>query len=312
MKKQLNLLDLDPEIESIEQLASSMTSATMVSGGRTSCYMAVHFPTDRYLFSPVLARDQNCRIEDDSLRKYCSKKVPSFNWDQYGSRELDLTLSNLRQLEQELGAEIEWVAAPFTYDDLIDQNMGPYAISFGQNSSASPILPNKKMRICTEALKVYPAAWHLYLTGDGNPYIVNIGFRADESRRVNDWKCDRTDMTLCCDITGKFKGKHRHNMLDYRFVRFPLHEFGVKELDVWRYWSDKGWVFPDVSNCDYCMFHSTAKQRTQYLNFPERSHWWIYNEDKVNHTFGDEPLQEILHGKPLKESGPLFGCLCTD
>lgn len=293
---------------------NSLTTVSMVSGGKTSAYMALNYPTDRYLFSPVLALDKYSRIEDDSLRNYCQNKIKWFDWSRYGSLELEQTLANLRRLEDELEAEIEWVAAPFTYDQLIENNLGDYAIAFGQANSKSPMLPNRRIRVCTEALKVYPAAWHLYLTGDGNPYVVNMGFRADESRRVNRWKCDLTNMTLHCDIDGQFKGKHRHSKLDYRFVKFPLFSAGINQLNVMRFWYKKGWEFPKISNCSYCFFHTAEQQRLQHSMHPNKRHWWEEWEKKVDANFGDRPLTQILDGTPIEEQldGPLFSCMCTD
>lgn len=290
----------------------SLKTVTSLSGGKTSAYMALHYPTDVYLFSAVLTNDPNCVIADRSLRQYCQDKLPWFDWDSGGSREVDLTLSNLRQLEQELGSEIVWVSAPFTFDEVISGKADrALAIVLGGRSTESVMLPNARTRFCTESLKIYPMAWWMYLNGNGMPWITNIGFRVDEPQRVNNWKCDRTDMTLRCDINGRQKGKHRHEMLDYRMVRFPLYEDGVDSLKVRMYWYEKGWKFPTVSNCDFCFHHLPAEMRSQHEQHPDRAQWWIDAEAKANATFGDNKLKDILSSEIDYDALPMF-CLCHD
>lgn len=277
--------------------------------------MALKYPTDHYFFAPVLSRDSNCVIKDLDLRAYCQEKVSWFDWDKWGCRELDLTLSNLRELEQELGNEIEWVAAPFTYDELIQNSIGDLAIAYGQHSSKSPRLPSKATRTCTEALKVYPIAWHCYLNGNGLPWITHIGFRWDEPKRVHGWKCDQTKMPLYCDIEGAFKGKHRHQMVDYRLVRFPLFEDKITKDEIVDFWQAKGWKFPAVSNCDFCFFHRQAEHKHQYHHHSERMDWWMRQEDRVRATFGDRPLTEIVNNPQTDMFGAdleQFSCLCHD
>jgi hypothetical protein len=92
-----------------------MKTVNSVSGGKTSAYMALHHPADLNIFAAVLTDDPACVIRDRSLRTYAQDKLPLFDWDRGGCRELDLTLHNLRLLEQEIGQEIRWVAAPFTF-----------------------------------------------------------------------------------------------------------------------------------------------------------------------------------------------------
>jgi len=305
MKRQLDLFP-KPEID------ATLPTATSLSGGKSSAYMALHYPTDVYLFAPVLTNDPACIIQDRSLRQYCQAKVPSFNWDDGGCRELDQTLFNLRKLEQELGQEIAWVAAPFTYDQLIAGDIETaIARAFGRSSTKSAMLPNSRLRFCTESLKVYPIAWWLYLNGNDAPWVVHIGFRADEPRRVQTWKCDRTDMTLHCDIEGRRKWQHRHTLLDYRLATFPMFQDGIDHLDVIKFWKDKGWEFPAVSNCDFCFFHRKPEMLEQHEQHGDRAKWWMEMEETAGATFGDDPLAEIIYGKAKGET-ELLSCLCTD
>jgi hypothetical protein len=297
-----------------------LETVTSVSGGKTSAYMAVHCQSDRYIFAPVLTDDPGTVIKDKGLRDYCKSKVPWLDWDSKGCCELDLTLTNLRELEQILGKEIEWIAAPFTFDQTIIGNIDPVvAKCFSSRATKTMMLPSSRTRFCTQAHKIYPIAWHVWLTGNGNPCIMNIGFRADEMYRVERWTCDKDKLKvpIRCDIEGRFKGKHRHIKLDYRITQFPLVEMGVTKQMVKDYWNKKRLEFPTVSNCDFCMFHHAHHQRHQALNHPERLQWWLDMEDKAKASFGKKKLRTILENDQVELFGDdldqfQFACACTD
>jgi len=295
-----------------------------ISGGRSSAYMAVHYPADYYVFAVVLTEDPNCRIQDKGLLRAVQEKCPVFQ----GSRELDQTLLNVLRLEQLIGKEITWVWGK-TYDRLI------------RNRS---MIPNQAMRFCTEELKVYPIFNYTFsrvLSGEYDsekemfvcdPIEMQIGFRADEPHRVYkmlgarwgedgcwDWSrlgsCENFQASLKCDIAGQFAGKHRWaEKYEWRFRQAPMFLEGTTKQVVNRYWEKKGWEFPEISNCDQCFFHTSAEKRRQHQLHPERTSWWIDQEVKIGNTFDKRgSLSEILFGDPI----PLFddeqeSCACTD
>lgn len=150
---------------------------------------------------------------------------------------------------------------------------------------------------------------------------MHLGYRWDEARRVRDWRCQKTKLPLRCDIQGRFAGKHRHSELDYRIVEFPMYSHQVDKLEVAKFWVDKGWVWPRVSNCDGCFFHSGSEQLFQTERYPERMEWWQEQEEKVGATFDKVSRQEII--KNARESAKTtqldlgldnqdFMCLCSD
>jgi hypothetical protein len=128
--------------------------------------MAVHYPTDYYVFAVVLTRDTECRIKDAGLLRKLREKCPEFE----GSRELDQTLINMLWLEQEIQKEITWVwGKPF--DDVIRDRKA---------------LPNERMRFCTVEMKLVPIyQWveQTFNLPDETPQM-HLGFRGDEPRRV--------------------------------------------------------------------------------------------------------------------------------
>ena len=52
-----------------------MITVNSLSGGKTSSYMAVHFPADIELFSLVRTSDLSCKFKDDSIRKIVEDKI---------------------------------------------------------------------------------------------------------------------------------------------------------------------------------------------------------------------------------------------
>ncbi|NJL03277.1 MAG: hypothetical protein HC910_22910 [Spirulinaceae cyanobacterium SM2_1_0] len=304
-----------------------MLTISSISGGKSSAYMALHYPADRHIFAAVLTSDPACIIQDADLRAYCQSKLPQFDWECGGCREVDQTLLNLQRLEQELGQSIDWVAAALTFDELINgvrvngvqdaARARCYAARAVLPNRRQDFLPNRRQRFCTRALKLYPIFWACYLHGDGDPAIMQIGFRHDEQARVNRWSCknDQLEVPLRCDLAGQFAGKHRHSLIEWRVPDFPLARDGVTGADVARYWQRRGWEWPLVSNCDFCFFHRPAQQRHQAERYPERAQWWIRKEQQVGATFGDKALADILSPDQLDLFEPdlgQFACACTD
>ena len=259
-----------------------MLTINSISGGQTSAYMAVHFPADINIFAVVLTDDVNCQIHDKGLLNAVHKKCPVFN----GSRELDQTLINVLRLEQDLQKEIIWVYG-VTYDELIKNKK---------------MLPNSRHRFCTTELKIKPIfnwCWMNILKPkldkqgsfvSVTPVFMNIGFRFDEGKRVNraltQGSCEKSDFATRCDIVGTFKGKHRRiKTCDWRIKNFPLYDNKITKKEVEEYWKSQGYIFPEVSNCDYCFFHTPDQITKQYSRYPQRHTWWKEKENEIGAKF---------------------------
>jgi len=94
----------------------SILTTNSISGGKTSCYMAIHYPSDINVFACVLTNDKSCLLSDKGLLREIQNKLPQFE----GSKELDQTLINVLKLEQKIGKTIKWVSSDLTYDELIE------------------------------------------------------------------------------------------------------------------------------------------------------------------------------------------------
>lgn len=213
-------------------------------------------------------------------------------------------------MEQELGKKIDWVSADFTYDQLINgtANIPGYRTN-------AVCLPNSRQRFCTEQLKIYPifkyCFTHYYGSMD-DIILMNIGLRFDEQRRVNQWNCDKDKITYSnkCLLNNK---RHQYISSEWRISQFPLNEEKITKRDVIQYWENKRWVFPEISNCDFCFFHTQKQQQQQSFNYPERLSWWIEIEKNSGKTFSKRSLDDIIFSQTIL---PVFGedmpCSCTD
>jgi hypothetical protein len=165
-----------------------------ISGGKTSSYMATHYPSDINVFACVLTNDKSCLPSDKGLLREIQDKLPQFE----GSKELDQTLINV--------LKVEW-----------------------------------------------------------------------------------------------------------RYPVFPLIENNVTHETIVKYWKDQNWIFPSVSNCDFCFNHTPQQLKEQKELFPNRLQWWEDQEAKLNKTFGNKPINQVIsdYGKS-NNAIPAFSCVCTD
>lgn len=209
-----------------------MKTITSVSGGKTSAMMAVEFPTDHYVFAVVLTSQKAAEPKDKGLLRECQDRIPWFE----ASRELDQTLANVLRLEQLIGKGIDWVAAPFTFDQLILQRT-----DYPGFRNNHPMLPNSRARFCTEQLKIMPIFWHCFLNYyEGTPMMMNIGFRWDELRRVESWNCskDKIRYPSSCSLLGRRQWQYLD--VEWRISHFPLYEQRIDKFEVAKYWEARG------------------------------------------------------------------------
>jgi len=276
-------------------------SVSSVSGGKTSSYMAIHFPTDIYLFAVVLTDHQASAPKDPGLLRECQRRIPHF----IASHEADQTLLNILRLEQQIGKEIKWVASEYSLDKFILGKTDIPGYSKGKR------LPNHFTRFCTVQQKITPIFWHCYLYHP-LPVIMNIGFRADEKRRVDNWTCDKDKFRYfyLCDVESR---KYEWKNIEWRITQFPLYEEGIDYTIVNNYWERKGWHFPEISNCRFCFFHTDFQIQAQAMQEPDNLQWWLNMEDEVKHSFGRRPLKKRLE-QPLLFNVLNYdqNCFCTD
>jgi hypothetical protein len=283
---------IDAHISATNNLEGIPTVSSL-SGGKTSLSMGMLHPTDYNIFAVVKIEDQSLAPKDKGLLREIQSRVPDF----IASRELDETLKAVLWFEQTTGKPVEWLSGK-TFEQLI------------RDRSA---LPNQAMRFCTEELKIKPVYDWCQKIG---LVQMNIGFRADEGRRVfskmgarqvkggwdmSSWgQCERIPMTK--------------RKAEWRILQFPLYSAGLDTFDVYNFWADKPVEFPRISNCDFCHNHSRSEMILQNDLHSDRAEWThTLEREHAPHSFSRHgTLQSILDGGDT----PLFDgdqpCECTD
>lgn len=196
-----------------------MKTINSLSGGKTSSYMAAHYPTDYNVFALVRIDAQYCKPKDISIVNYVSNKI---GIDFIATAESDKTLYAMRDLEQLIGREIIWVTGD----------------SFDELCIKKKALPNLMQRFCTTEMKIIPIAewWHEKI---GNKVEMQVGFRWDEKERAEKF---RTDIKI---KVGKHEnGKNKWQEFDWRIGKFPLIENKVGHWTVSQWAGKSGIVYP--------------------------------------------------------------------
>jgi len=121
-----------------------MKTVNSLSGGKTSSYIAVHYPSDYNIFALVRTNDTKCLFPDAKIREIVSDKIGT---EFIGTLEEDTIIYTMLDLEQFIGREITWLSET-TFEDVIDK--------------AGGYLPNIMTRFCTSKMKVEPIAQWCY------------------------------------------------------------------------------------------------------------------------------------------------------
>ena len=175
-----------------------MITVNSISGGRTSSFMALHFPADHHIFACVEQEHIHTTMEGKRRRDRDPNLLPAQDWLRlfnpgfWATAEDDRTIIALHRLSRELA------------DHRQDRDRGGIEVVFAHNTGdrrydtfdkiVADFLPNARKRLCTEKLKVYPMyryLKHYIIEGrvdepTREPVEMRIGFRLDEvDRTVN-------------------------------------------------------------------------------------------------------------------------------
>lgn len=243
-----------------------------VSGGKTSAFLAYHFPSEINLFCCVCIDEPKAKPKDSNVEKYAIEKLQG---NFIASAEADETLKALMDLEQYLGREITWTRGK-SYDSIIKDN-------------SCTRLPSWVRRYCTTEMKILPTFEYLYFRGL-TPCINQIGFRFDEKYRVKKFYYDNEGKpknphhfyypTSCNNFGHK---KQKHENIYFRRAKFPLIENQITKTDVRKFWQDKHIKFPEISNCVGCFHKDEYVLNKMFSLEPEKMQWFadIENYEKI-------------------------------
>ena len=216
-----------------------MKTVNSISGGKTSSYLAKHYPADINIFSLVRIDDKDnlwMKGKDEKTRQIVSDKLGK---EFIGTAEMDEIIYTILDLEQFIGSEITWVTGN-SFEEIIKKNYG--------------YLPNKMTRYCTVEMKLKPI-FNWLQENTELPVEMRIGFRPNEISRAETVlkRADENGIEFFNTIIGKRKTQNKWGLVPYRKVTFPLIENNIQKDIIYNYWNDKNVRFAYRNNCVGCV-----------------------------------------------------------
>ena len=260
-----------------------MKTVNSLSGGKTSSYIAIHYPADYNVFALVHSDDPLTSPRDKGLQKKVSDKI---NFDFVGTLEADETLQVIFDLEQRIGREIIWVTGK----------------SFDKVISDSKAIPNKMWRFCTTEMKMVPI-FDWWLQNVGEKVSMRIGFRLDEFQRA-----EKFTTSMKYRRSQKLTGQKRYEWdeIEWRVGEFPLIDDRITIKDIVMYWKDDPMPFPNSSNCVGCFWKSDYELRQNWDEYPEKMEWFARMEREKGATFKTGITYDQILSTP-KQTEMFFG-----
>jgi len=241
-----------------------MKTVNSLSGGKTSSYIAKHYPADHNVFSLVRTYDKNCMFPDPKIRQIVSDKI---GVEFIGTLEMDDIIYTMLDLEQFIGSKIDWVTGK-TFDEIIIRKDKKY-------------LPNVTQRFCTIEMKLRPLFnwWHKNFD---DPVEMRIGFRANEKKRaktMND-KINENGLLEFKHIIGKHKnGNNKWKNTGWQKPSFPLITDNIYKDQIEEYWKNKPVRFAWMNNCVGCFHRNSVLLKLMSEKHPNKFQWFIDAED---------------------------------
>lgn len=246
-----------------------MKTINSLSGGKTSSYIAAHYPADYDVFSLVRIEDERCRFPDEKVRQIVEDKIQA---PFIATAEDDTIIYTMLDLEQYIGREITWVTGP-TFDQVIE--------------NASGYLPNKIRRFCTSEMKTKPIAeWrHKNIKGDVE---MRFGYRANETGRAKRMIEGLNDngMTEVKIIVGRTKNgnQNKWQTIEYCKPSFPLIESNTYKDTIEEYWKDEPVRFAYMNNCVGCFHRTPVLLKHLSDKYPNKYQWFIDAEQDTGNN----------------------------
>lgn len=239
-----------------------MKTLNSISGGKTSSYLAKHYPADYNVFSLVRIEDTECTPKDKKLVQLVSDKI---GMEFIATAESDKTLKVVLDLEQLIGTEIKWLTGE-TFEEIIKRKK---------------YLPNQRIRFCTTEMKIKPIA--NFCRNEIKEIVkTRLGIRYDEENRIN---YNNTDFKFHNGFSKN--GKNKWITEKYRELEYPLVNDKIEHYQVYLWSLSTKLDFPNDSNCVGC-FHKPAQQLRKNWDEETLKMKWFSNQEIEKRRFKKE------------------------
>lgn len=257
-----------------------MKTVNSISGGKTSAYIAKHYPADTNIFSLVRIDDKEClwmNGKDEKTRQLISDRIGK---EFIGTAEMDDIIYTILDLEQFLGTEIKIISGK-SFEEIIKDNAN--------------YLPNKMVRYCTTEMKFMPIFNYLRSLGV-LPVKMRIGYRPNEKERAERMLAKNINgFEQVKAVIGKSKVNNKWGMVDYRIAKFPLIDDNITKDVIYNYWNDKPIRFAYRNNCVMCINRQPLMISHMTTKDIRKVEWADRIEKNTGNTFlSDVPMSTIL------------------
>lgn len=285
-------------------MIEKLQTVNSLSGGKTSSYIAVHYPADHELFALVCIDDHNAggalrrdkklmQMVNDKLQVHCSHHK-----EFVATAEDPKTITAMLDLEQMIGREITWLRG----------------LGFGDVMDNKKLIPNRTKRFCTTELKIKPIFEYLYYNTP-LPVEMRIGYRYDELERAEKFT-DTFKFIKSCNNFGQFRNKWE--TIVWRTGSFPLIDDKIMHHHIKEYWKWQAIEWPDDSNCQFCFWKAEAQLNKNFKTNRATMTWAGLQEMLRENTFKDKStlfdISDLDTDKSFSYGGG-SGCqagFCTD
>jgi len=262
-----------------------MKTVNSLSGGKTSSYIAVHYPADYNVFSLVRTNDKLCEYPDKKVRQIVSDLI---GCEFVGTTEQDNIIRIMLDLSEKI--DIDWITGE-TFENIISQN---------KMKDGTYYLPNMMTRYCTTELKIKPI-FNYWRENINEIVEMRIGFRKGEEKRANrliDKLNNGADEMKT--IVGKRGTQNKWGMIGWRKPKFPLIDDGLKAIDIENYWNKNKWVgFKKgyYNNCVGCFHRSPLFLNKMSQEHNNKMEWFarIEEENAPNRFKKDVTYRDIMN-----------------
>ncbi len=254
-----------------------MKTVNTLSGGKTSSYIAAHYPADYNVFALVRTNDKNCLFPDKKIRQIVSDRIGK---EFVGTLEMDTIIYTMLDLEQYIGDKIKWVTSNVTFEEMIE---------LPQNN----MLPSPLRRYCTNQLKMQPI-FEWWLKQIGEPSLFRIGFRANEMNRAKNVakKYNSNGFLEFKHIVGKSEnGRNKWKTTEWQRQEYPLinKENPIYKFDIEKYWKDKPVRFAYMNNCVGCFHRNEVLLKKMWNQYPNKMQ--VFSDLEKNRKYRGDTLK---------------------
>jgi hypothetical protein len=259
-----------------------MKTVNSISGGKTSAYIAKHFPANINIFSLVRIEDTDnlwMKGKDEKTRQAISDRLGK---EFIGTAEMDEIIYTILDLEQFIGQEIKMISGD-TFEEVIKRNYN--------------YLPNKMTRYCTVEMKLKPIFNYLKENTE-LPVEMRIGFRPNEIKRAEGVlaRAEPNGIEYFDTIVGKAGTRNKWGKVPYRMCKFPLIDNNISKDTIYSYWQDKPVRFAYRNNCVGCVNRQPLMISHMASKDLDKVKWFEKQEIKTGNRFlSDVSFTKILN-----------------